>query len=275
MKDLKTCMPAILRGSVIRDDHRRPSRRRSNDRRHHFLQRHRRVGQEPGTFRNGRHRGDRRARVGEQRQRRRGFDPPSHPRYPGSTITAIPDRGLHGPRYLPGPLLFVDHLDIVYVIFIGLIVASFGFALFGFLSARFAPLILKAPPAIVTPLIAVFCLVGAYASRKTPGTSAWPFSSGFFAYLIGEFGIPYPTDHPGLCPRTPRGDQFPLQPSALRGQSDDLRNPADLPGQSDPDHRHPAVSDLEGAFAQRDPFRSGLSRQAVGKFRSGRGKVGR
>lgn len=111
---------------------------------------------------------------------------------PGSTITAILIGAFMVHDIYPGPLLFVNHLDLVYVIFIGLIVASFGFALFGFLSARFAPLVLKAPPAIVMPLIAVFCLVGAYASRENPWDIGLAVFFGVFAYIIGEFGIPTP-----------------------------------------------------------------------------------
>ncbi|MEW6333327.1 MAG: tripartite tricarboxylate transporter permease [Thermodesulfobacteriota bacterium] len=111
---------------------------------------------------------------------------------PGSTITAILIGAFMVHDIYPGPLLFRDHLGLVYVIFIGLIVASFGFALFGFLSARFAPLVLKAPPAIVTPLIAVFCLVGAYASNGNPWDIGLAIFFGVFAYIIGEFGIPTP-----------------------------------------------------------------------------------
>ena len=194
---------------------------------------------------------------------------------PGSTITAILIGAFMVHDIYPGPLLFKDHLDLVYVIFIGLIIASFGFALFGYLSAYYAPLVLKAPPAIVTPLIAVFCLVGAYASNGSPWDIGLAIFFGVFAYIIGEFGIPDRPDHPGLCPRAPRGDQFPFEPPALGGQSDDLPDAADLPGDPGPHGRDPAVPGLEGAAAQRDPFRSGLAREAVGtfRFRSGPGRA--
>ncbi len=111
---------------------------------------------------------------------------------PGSTITAILIGAFMVHDIYPGPLLFKDHLDLVYIIFIGLIVASFGFALFGYLSAYFAPLVLKAPPAIVTPLIAVFCIVGAYASNGSVWDIGLAIFFGIFAYIIGEFGIPTP-----------------------------------------------------------------------------------
>jgi putative tricarboxylic transport membrane protein len=111
---------------------------------------------------------------------------------PGSTITAILIGAFMIHDIYPGPLLFKDHLDLVYVIFIGLIVASFGFALFGYLSAYFAPFVLKASPAIVTPLIAVFCLVGAYSSDGNAWDIGLAVFFGVVAYVLGEFGIPTP-----------------------------------------------------------------------------------
>lgn len=111
---------------------------------------------------------------------------------PGSTITAILIGAFMIHDIYPGPLLFVKHLDLVYVIFIGLIVASFGFALFGFLSARFAPLVLKAPPGVIMPLIAVFCLVGAYAARENSWDIGLAVFFGVLSYVLGEFGIPSP-----------------------------------------------------------------------------------
>jgi putative tricarboxylic transport membrane protein len=108
---------------------------------------------------------------------------------PGSTITAILVGAFMIHDIYPGPLLFVQHLDLVYVIFIGLIVASFGFALFGYLSARFAPLVLTLPPGVTMPLIAVFCLVGAYASRENVWDIGLALFFGVLSYILGEFGI--------------------------------------------------------------------------------------
>jgi putative tricarboxylic transport membrane protein len=111
---------------------------------------------------------------------------------PGSTITAILIGAFMVHDIYPGPLLFVKHLDLVYVIFIGLIVASFGFALFGFLSARFGPLVLKAPPGVIIPMIAIFCLVGAYSARENVWDIGLAVFFGVAAYFLGEFGISTP-----------------------------------------------------------------------------------
>jgi putative tricarboxylic transport membrane protein len=109
---------------------------------------------------------------------------------PGSTITAILIGAFMIHDIYPGPLLFVNHLDLVYVIFIGLIVATFGFALFGFLSARFAPLLLTAPPGVTMPLIAVFCIIGAYASRENVWDIGLALFFGVLSYILSEFLIP-------------------------------------------------------------------------------------
>ncbi len=42
------------------------------------------------------------------------------------------------------------------------------------------------------PLIAVFCLVGAYASRENAWDIGLAVFFGVFSYVLGEFGIPSP-----------------------------------------------------------------------------------
>ena len=66
-------------------------------------------------------------------------------------------QGLH-----PGPLLFKENLDIIYAIFMALLLSNF----FNFILARqyikIAHKVAQAPKHFVFPAILAFCLIGAY-----------------------------------------------------------------------------------------------------------------
>jgi len=84
---------------------------------------------------------------------------------PGDAPTAILLGGLmlHG---LPvGPMLFRDHLDFVYPIFVGFIVANIFMGIIGLSLARFFARVLDVQRSILMPTICVFCFIGAYANR--------------------------------------------------------------------------------------------------------------
>ena len=69
---------------------------------------------------------------------------------------------LHG---LPiGPMLFRDHIDVVYPIFAGFIVANIFMGIAGLLLARHFAKILNIRQNILMPIICVFCFIGAYAT---------------------------------------------------------------------------------------------------------------
>lgn len=84
---------------------------------------------------------------------------------PGDAPTAILLGGLmlHG---LPvGPMLFRDHLNIVYPIFAGFIVANILMGLLGITFARFFAKVVDIKQNILLPIICIFCFIGAYATQ--------------------------------------------------------------------------------------------------------------
>jgi putative tricarboxylic transport membrane protein len=84
---------------------------------------------------------------------------------PGDAPTAILLGGLmlHG---LPvGPMLFRDHLDIVYPIFAGFIVANIFMGVLGITFARFFARVVDIKQNILLPIICIFCFIGAYATQ--------------------------------------------------------------------------------------------------------------
>jgi putative tricarboxylic transport membrane protein len=81
---------------------------------------------------------------------------------PGDSITAVMLGALTLIGIRPGPLLFTETPRIVYAIFAGWILIQFVMLGLGFLSAKFAPYVLRISPRVLLPLVSVFCVVGAY-----------------------------------------------------------------------------------------------------------------
>ena len=82
---------------------------------------------------------------------------------PGDTVTAMLLGGfvIHGIQ--PGPLLFESHGDVVYGVFIAMILSSFFMLLWSFGAMRLFIKVLKVPKNYLYPIIIVLCTLGAYA----------------------------------------------------------------------------------------------------------------
>src|SRR5210317_275177 len=82
---------------------------------------------------------------------------------PGSGTTAVILGALlvHGMR--PGPLLFLQHTNVVYAVFIGMFLANLMFLGLGLGGAKIFSQILRVPNYVLSPIILVLCVVGTYA----------------------------------------------------------------------------------------------------------------
>ncbi|NKC13799.1 MAG: C4-dicarboxylate ABC transporter permease [Gammaproteobacteria bacterium] len=82
---------------------------------------------------------------------------------PGDIITAVILGAfmIHGLR--PGPLLFQQNIDIVYAIFMGIMLSSIFLFIIGKISIRLISRIAEIPDAILLPVVLVLCTFGAYA----------------------------------------------------------------------------------------------------------------
>jgi putative tricarboxylic transport membrane protein len=63
---------------------------------------------------------------------------------------------------IPGPMLFIEHREMVYAIFMGLFVVNIVMGLLGFSCLRFFAQVLKIPMKVLTPFVFVFSFVGAF-----------------------------------------------------------------------------------------------------------------
>ena len=83
---------------------------------------------------------------------------------PGNTVTAIFLGGLIIHGISPGPLIFVKSGDIMYGIFMALIVANVSMVVFEYLGLRWFVKLLDIPKHLLLPVIMVLCIVGSFAS---------------------------------------------------------------------------------------------------------------
>jgi putative tricarboxylic transport membrane protein len=111
---------------------------------------------------------------------------------PGSAATAVILAAflLHGVQ--PGPLLFTDTGSklMVYTIFASMFASVVGMCLLGMVWIRVVVKVLMLPQGVLSAIVVLFCLVGAFAHRNNM-TDVWLIVVfGMLGYLFEKFRIP-------------------------------------------------------------------------------------
>ena len=109
---------------------------------------------------------------------------------PGDATTAIMLGALIMQGLQPGPLLFVDHAPLVYTIFIGFLVANVFMLILGFVGIKWFTKIISIPSYILTPVIFILCIVGAYAINNNFFEVYVMFASGIIGYILQKLEFP-------------------------------------------------------------------------------------
>jgi putative tricarboxylic transport membrane protein len=109
---------------------------------------------------------------------------------PGSATTAVMLGGLTIHGIVPGPLLVQQNSDLVFSIFIGMMLANILMLAFGLRLARFFALVLRAPYAIVGPAIVVLCMTGVYALNNNVADIAVMLAFGVFGFILRKLEFP-------------------------------------------------------------------------------------
>ncbi|MGG2482484.1 tripartite tricarboxylate transporter permease [Brevibacillus borstelensis] len=86
---------------------------------------------------------------------------------PGDAVTAVMLGALMVQGLQPGPLLFKNNGDLVYTLFIGMIICYVVMCLLGLFTARYFAKVVQIPKEILTPVILVLCIVGSYAINNS------------------------------------------------------------------------------------------------------------
>jgi len=109
---------------------------------------------------------------------------------PGDAVTAVllGALTLHGLQ--PGPLLFRDHLDVIYPIFAGMIMAQFILLIVGLSGAKFFAKTINIDRKVLTPIIFFLCVVGSYAMRFSFFDVGVSMIIGVIAYFMEYYEYP-------------------------------------------------------------------------------------
>ena len=109
---------------------------------------------------------------------------------PGDVVTSVMLGALILIGVRPGPMLFVENPDIVYMIFAGMLIVQFIMLAAGIVCAKFSPKILKIHQTILMPIIAVLCIVGAYSNANNMFDVLIAILFGLLGFGMKKFGYP-------------------------------------------------------------------------------------
>jgi len=109
---------------------------------------------------------------------------------PGDATTAVMLGALMMLGLRPGPLLFKDNGDVVYAVFAGLLIANVFMLIYGLFGVKLFARILTVPRVILTPIIFILCVVGAYAINNSMFDVWAMLLFGFIGYIMQKLKFP-------------------------------------------------------------------------------------
>ncbi len=109
---------------------------------------------------------------------------------PGDAVTAVLLGALTIHGFQPGPLLFRDHLEIVYPIFAGMILCQVALLGIGLSGARLFSKLINIDARVLTPVIFLLCIVGSYSMRFSFFDVGLALLIGVVAYFMGQAKFP-------------------------------------------------------------------------------------
>ena len=108
---------------------------------------------------------------------------------PGSGTTAVILGALLVQGMRPGPLLFLQHTDVVYSVFVGMFFANLMFLVLGLGGAKLFSKVLMVPNYVLSPIILVLCMVGTYALHNNMADVWIMLACGIVGYKMKEYGF--------------------------------------------------------------------------------------
>ena len=111
---------------------------------------------------------------------------------PGDAGSAVMMGALTMLGITAGPLLFVDHPDKAYDVFIGLLMANILMGVFGFLFARIYGKIIDVPNKVLNPIILTFCICGTFALNHMIEEVYVMIIIGTIGFFLQKFDFPMP-----------------------------------------------------------------------------------
>jgi len=109
---------------------------------------------------------------------------------PGDSVTAILLGAfiIHGLQ--PGPLLYKDNMDVVYMVFASLLVANIAMFVLGACGVRFFAKVIGIDKRMLLPIIFVLSMVGSFSMRNSFFDLFLTLAFGVVGYLLQRYGFP-------------------------------------------------------------------------------------
>lgn len=109
---------------------------------------------------------------------------------PGDPITAVMLGAFILIGIMPGPQLFTESPQMIYTVFSGWIVIQFAMLIMGFVTARFAPYVLRISPRLLLPMISVLCVVGVFGLSNSLFDVQVALAFGVIGYILTKYEYP-------------------------------------------------------------------------------------
>ncbi len=109
---------------------------------------------------------------------------------PGDVITAIILGAFMVHGLQPGPMMFVMNSDIIYGLFVGLIVSSVFLFLIGSVAIKGFKYVAEIPRGVLFPGVMVLCIYGVFAVNNNLFDVGVMFAMGWVGYFMARFDVP-------------------------------------------------------------------------------------
>ncbi len=109
---------------------------------------------------------------------------------PGDSVTAVILGAFIIQGLQPGPLLYKEHIDVVYNVFASMIVANIVMLFVGIIGIRFFVRVISIDKKILLPVIFVLSMVGSYAMRGNVFDLWLSLIFGLIGFLMQRYGFP-------------------------------------------------------------------------------------
>jgi putative tricarboxylic transport membrane protein len=109
---------------------------------------------------------------------------------PGDSNTAVLVGAFIMQGLTPGPMMYVDHLDIIYAVFAAMIVANIAMLLVGMAGVNFFSQVISLDRKYLMPIILALSLVGAYGVNQNMFDVGLAIVFGVIGYLLQKYDFP-------------------------------------------------------------------------------------
>jgi putative tricarboxylic transport membrane protein len=109
---------------------------------------------------------------------------------PGDAVTAVLLGALTIQGLQPGPMLFQEHVEIVYPVFAGMLLSNFVMLALGLIMVKPVSYIARIKKQHLVPIIAIFSVIGAFAESGSILMVAFAIAFGILGYLMEKYEFP-------------------------------------------------------------------------------------